>query len=176
MALAAQRVEDEIAAGSFDDRALDEHLIAELHRRLCGELTPQLAGWRREAVQVGMHLPPDPHQVPLLMHEYALDLQARLEQVQATTRPQDGWLEALAFAEGRLLTIHPFADFNGRATRLFLRLLLRRLDLPVVDLAPSPQDAQPYFEALRAADRRDWRALMQLWQQRFENTVTGGRE
>lgn len=174
--MAAQRVESDIAAGSFDGQPLDDALIAELHRRLCSELTPQFVGWRRDAVQVGTHLPPDPHQVPMLMREYALDLQARLEAVQAQAHPQDGLLEALAFAEGRLLSIHPFTDFNGRTTRLFLRLLLRRLDLPDVDLAPGPQHAQSYFEALRAGDHRDWRALMQVWRQRFENITIGGRE
>ena len=50
------------------------------------------------------------------------------------------------------------------------------LDLPDVDLAPGPQHAQSYFEALRAGDRRDWRALMQVWLQRFENITIGGRE
>jgi CRISPR-associated endonuclease/helicase Cas3 len=169
-------VESGIAAGGFDDRSLDDALISDLQHHLCGELTPQLVGWRRDAVQVGMHLPPEPHQVPLLMREYALDLQAQLEAVKALGHPQDGLLEALAFAEGRLLTIHPFADFNGRTTRLFLRLLLRRLDLPAVDLAPGPRQARPYFEALRAGDRRDWRPLMQVWRHRFENTVTGGHQ
>ena len=43
----------------------------------------------------------------------------------------EGTLEFLAFAEGRFLTVHPFADFNGRTVRLFLAELLRRLDLPV---------------------------------------------
>ncbi len=35
----------------------------------------------------------------------------------------------LFFAEERFLTIHPFRDFNGRAIRLLLTELLRRLDL-----------------------------------------------
>lgn len=175
LALAAQRVEAEIAAGAFDEHPLDDQLIAELHRRLCAELTPQFVGWRIRGVLVGTHTPPEPHQVPLLMREYALDLQARLQAAQTRPVPDESLLEALAFAEGRLLSIHPFGDFNGRTTRLFLRLLLRRLDLPDVDLAPSVQQAQAYFEALRAGDRRDWRALVQLWRQRFEVTVIGGR-
>ncbi len=174
LALAAQRVEGAIAAGAYDDHPLDDALIAELHRRLCGELTPQFAGWRRVAVQVGTHTPPEPFRVHLLMREYALDLQARLHAAQAQTTPGDVLLEALAFAEGRLLSIHPFGDFNGRVTRLFLRLLLRQLDLPDVDLAPAPQGAQPYFDALRAADRRDWRPLMDMWRRRFEQAPIGG--
>lgn len=165
LALAAQGVESQIEAGVFDEQALDENLVVELHRRLCIELTPQLVGWRRDPVQVGTHEPPEPFRVPMLMREYALDLAARLA---ASSSPiDDRLLETLAFAEGRLLSIHPFADFNGRATRLFLRLLLRRLDLPDVDLVPDPEHPQPYFEALRAGDRRDWHPLAELWRQRF---------
>ncbi|MCL4697473.1 MAG: Fic family protein, partial [Burkholderiaceae bacterium] len=164
LALAARRVEAEIESGAFDAHPIDEHLIAELHRRLCAELTPQWAGWRRQEVRVGAHTPPEPHRVPLLMREYALDLQARL----GAAGDADHLLDALAFAEGRLLSIHPFTDFNGRASRLFLRLLLRRLDLPDVDLVPDPARPESYFAALRAADERDWRPLQALWRRRIE--------
>lgn len=161
---AARRTEAEIESGAFDSHPLDEHLIADLHGRLCADLTPQLVGWRKQSVVVGAHTPPPPHQVAMLMREYAQDLQARLD----AAREVDSLFDALAFAEGRLLTIHPFADFNGRASRLFLRLLLRRLDLPDVDIVVDPQNPQAYFAALQAADQRDWRPLRLLWRQRIE--------
>lgn len=160
---AARALEAEIESGAFDAQPLDEHLIAELHRRLCGSLTPLLVGWRLHEVQVGAHTPPDARRVPLLMHEYALDLQARLQ----AAGDEDALLDALAFAEGRLLSIHPFADFNGRVSRLFLRLLIRRLDLPDVDLVADPDRPQAYFAALHAADQRDWQPLRALWRQRI---------
>lgn len=73
-----------------------------------------------------------------------------------------------AFAEGRFLTIHPFRDFNGRTIRVFLLEILRRLDLPRVQLAPQTDDRRAeYFTALEAADRHDWKPLMAIWQQRF---------
>lgn len=168
LAQAASHVAEDIAAGAFDRQALDEHLIAELHRRLCGELTPQFVGWRRTAVTVGTHSPPEPHRVPMLMRGYALDLNARLA---GAASDDERLLETLAFAEGRLLSIHPFADFNGRTTRLFLQLLLCRLDLPLVDLLPPLDEPQPYFEALRAGDRRDWSPLAEVWRDRFEQGV-----
>jgi CRISPR-associated endonuclease/helicase Cas3 len=113
------------------------------------------------------------------MHEYGLDLQARLSSLDAgvpasndATGSRDidtaALFETLAFAEGHLLSIHPFTDFNGRTTRLFLRLLMRRLDLPAVAIVGDPDRPEPYFETLRAADRRDWRPLQALWQQRIE--------
>lgn len=80
--------------------------------------------------------------------------------------------DLLAFAEGRLLSIHPFADFNGRAARLWLWELLFRLRLPPVKLAPldaSPQAA--YIDALRAADQRDYQPLANLWRSRLANAA-----
>lgn len=78
-------------------------------------------------------------------------------------------LELLVFAEGRLLYTHPFADFSGRLTRLFLFELLYRLELPVVDTAvSSAAERQEYFAALRAYDAGDPAPLAAVWRHRFE--------
>ena len=69
------------------------------------------------------------------MCDYAEDLRVRLDN--ASGRLDTLLLETLAFAEGKLLSIHPFTDFNGRVTRLFLREVIRRLELPPVDLVPA---------------------------------------
>src|SRR5712692_668 len=89
------------------------------------------------------------------------DLQVRLS---AAGETDSFLLEALAFSEGRLLSVHPFADFNGRVTRVWLREILRRLDLPPVQLAPNEEPARgEYLAALRAADRNDWQPLTEVW-------------
>jgi hypothetical protein len=49
----------------------------------------------------------------------------------------DRTLECLAFAEGRLFSIHPFEHFNGRLMRTFLAENLPRLNLPAMD--PTPE-------------------------------------
>lgn len=170
----AKRVEalqDAIAAGEFDACAIDEPLLRDFHYRICSELTPQFAGrWRSTEVIVGAHEPPPPFQLAEKMLGYVADLNARLGGLPAT--PDSLWLEALAFAEGRLLSIHPFADFNGRVTRVFIDLLMRRLHLPDVDPTPDPGiDTDRYLAALRAADRLDWQPLMAIWRQRLSNGV-----
>jgi len=162
------RVEHDIAAGNFAAQAVAPDLLLQFHRAIAGDLCPEWAGrWRDAEVRVGEHHPPPPYRVPMLMRDYGEDLRVRLEN--ATGRMDELLLETLAFAEGRLLSIHPFTDFNGRVTRLFLREVLRRLELPPVDLVPTePAGEVAYRAALRAGDSLDWRPLMKIWQRRFE--------
>ncbi len=159
------RVQQRIEAEAYDGRPLDEDLLCALHEDFCGDLVPEWAGrWRAIAVRVGTHEPVAPHLLPVEMRNYGLDLQARL----AAAPTPDDWLEHLAFAEGRLLTLHPFADFNGRVTRLWLSEILRRADLPPVELAATePGAVQGYLAALRAADARDFRPLVEIWRGRL---------
>ncbi len=143
-------------------------MILEFHRAICGALLPTMAGrWRAIDVRVGSHLAPPFVEVPVLMRTYCLDLQARLTSFAGTL--DDSLLECLAFGEGRLLSIHPFEDFNGRVTRTFLAELLQRLDLPAVDPTPrAGAETEQYLRALGAADRQDWDPLVAVWRQRFE--------
>lgn len=164
-------IEQDIQTGLFGDSAFDEYLIERMHRDLCGALVPKFVGWRRINVIVGAHEPPDFTQVPVAMREYVRDLNARIEhlpeiQCQDTTYDQR-LLETLAFAEGRLLCIHPFADFNGRATRLFLFFVLRRLGLPSMDLVPPREEAATYLSALAAGDSGNLNPLIDIWRDRL---------
>src|SRR5665213_283371 len=159
-----QDIEDSLFAGL----PLDESLLLGFHSGICGALTPDWAARFRDAeVRVGEHHPPPPHRVPQLMRDYFGDLNARI----AALNNDPLLLELLAFAEGRLLSIHPFADFNGRLTRLFLTELLRRLELPNVELAPTEgTNRAKYLQALHAADRLDWQPLIALWETRLAAT------
>ena len=159
--------ETAIASGTFASQDLGGELVLSFHFEIAGDLAPEWAGrWRDAEVTVGQHHPPPPHRVPMLMRDYDEDLRTRLEN--ASRKMDDLLLELLAFAEGSLLSIHPFNDFNGRVTRLFLREPLRRLELPPVDLVPTDAAGESgYFAALRAGDGNDWHPLMKIWEQRF---------
>ena len=162
------RVLQDIEDGIFAAHPLNESLLLDLHRNICGDLTPDWAGkFRTTEVKVGQHSPPLPHQVPMLVRDYFADLNVRLADMSAGKETLT--LETLAFAEGRLLFIHPFPDFNGRATRLVLAEILRRQELPPVELAPENETGRKsYIEALEAADKLDWTPLTKLWQKRLE--------
>lgn len=148
-----------------------QDLLLEIHRCICAGLTPEMAGrWRVREVRVGDHQPPPHWQVPMLMHEYGADLAARLADPEAGN--SECLIDDLAFAEGRLLNIHPFEDFNGRVSRLFLVELLYRLELPAIDPAASSEEqATRYFAALRAYDRRDPGPLSAVWRERFAQST-----
>ena len=144
------RVLQDIEDGVFATRPLDESLLLDFHHNICGDLTPDWAGkFRATEVKVGRHSPPPSHQSPMLVRDYFADLNARLADLSAGRETL--LLETLAFAEGRLLFIHPFADFNGRTTRLLLAEILRRQELPPVELAPADDTVRKnYIQALEA--------------------------
>lgn len=167
----AERVlacEEALVAGAFDNCPLDEQLLLQLHRFICADLFPEWAGrWRVVDVRVGNLCPPSSYLVPQMLRDYVGGLAARWN----TLAPVAGHLalETLAFAEGRLLTIHPFFDFNGRVTRLWLREILRRARLPQVVLTVEGEESRAaYFRALEAADACDWKPLSDHWAIRFE--------
>ena len=164
-------VEADLVKGALAASPLDDTLILDLHRRIAGDLVPDWAGhWRDIAVTVGRLEPPPPYQIPVLMRDYARDLQARWSN--AAGEIDHLLLELLAFAEGRFLAIHPFRDFNGRTIRVFLLEILRRLDLPRVQLAPqSDAGRAEYFTALEAADHHDWQPLVAIWQHRLTEAI-----
>ena len=169
--LLAQRVtKTELSIANREFAALPLHdLLLELHRRICVDLIPEITGsWRRQNVRVGSHEPPLYWHVPMLMRTYAADMEARLADLAGSTVEQKT-IADLTFAEGRLLHIHPFKDFNGRVSRLFLIELLYRLNLSVIDPAApsSPEEANHYFAALRAYDRHDPKPLTAIWRRRF---------
>ncbi len=157
--------------GEYADSPLDEDLLLRLHAELCGALFPEHAGrYRQKLVQVGVHEPPPPSLVAQRMRDYIGNLNERLQHLSGDA--DDLLLEFLAYAEGELLSIHPFLDLNGRMSRLWLTEILRRLQLPPVDVVPPGDEFRNrYLAALSACDRRDWAPLMGLWRERLSQPV-----
>lgn len=153
--------------GEYAESPLNEALLLGLHAELSGALFPEEAGrYRQKSVQVGVHEPPPPSLVAPRMRDYIGNLSERMHHL--NDEADDLLLEFLAYAEGELLSIHPFPDLNGRMSRLWLTEILRRLHLPPVDVVPPSDEFRArYLDALGAADRRDWTPLMALWKERL---------
>ena len=101
----------------------------------------------------------------MLMREFADNIQARLDS--ATSFELQ--IELLAYAEGQLLTIHPFADFNGRTNRALLSELMFRLDFPPVELSVErgSLEASDYGYALASYDNGRVSPLVGFWNNRL---------
>src|ERR1044072_2824413 len=76
------RVLQDIEDDSYAARRLDELFLLDLHRNICGDLTPDWAGrFRATDVKVGQHSPPPSPQVPMLVRDYFADLNVRLAEM-----------------------------------------------------------------------------------------------
>ncbi len=141
------------------DVKITPEFICKLHSDAFGELFPVWAGrYRDRNVTVGAYNPPPFYEVPVLMRQYCGDIEFRLSSLGIKPQVTDTLFETLSFTEGRLLSIHPFLDFNGRVTRMLLFALLYRLDLPPVQLVPDEKDGKgkrEYLDALAKADIMD---------------------
>jgi len=142
---------DNVALGSFDAQPLDVDLIRHFHREILVSVMPDIAGrWRKRAVRVGNHYPPEHCYVDMKMREAFQNYEARI----ALADGVEHQLEALAYLEAASLNIHPFEDFNGRAVRVVVAEAMRRVDFPVVDLSVDrdTEEHSQYVAALRAYD------------------------
>ncbi len=143
-----------------DDINITPHWIRGIHQRIAGELFPEWAGcFRSVDVQVGTHLPPPGHDVPIHVQNFCLDLAERLRHL----RDAESVAALLAWVDWRFQWIHPFKDFNGRTGRIVLVVLGYKLGLPPVDPAAAESGKADYFGALRAADAGDLKPLTELW-------------
>ena len=171
LAKEVERVMAALLDKSPDELKVTPEFICELHKDAFEGLFPSWAGrYRDRNVKVGEYEPPPYFEVPVLMRSYCDDLEYRLSSVHAQNPVPDELIEAFAFAEGRLLSIHPFRDFNGRVTRMLLFALLRRFDLPPVPLVPDENDkpeTETYLNALTEADRMNWQPLIMIWRRRL---------
>lgn len=158
---------DEVVRGEFASRPFDEQLVKDFHSAFLLPLLPKMAGsWRTISVQVGNHVPPQPWEIPVRMRTYVDNVNARI--LGANTFELQ--VEALAYAEGELLHVHPFEDFNGRATRAVLIELMGRLDIPPVEVAVERAGVEfaSYAKALAEYDNGRLQPLVEFWDARLQ--------
>lgn len=158
---------DEVLRGNFARRRFDERLVKDFHSAFLAPLLPNMAGaWRTISVQVGNHVPPQPWEIPVRMRNYVDNVNARI--LGADTFELQ--VEALAYAEGELLHVHPFEDFNGRATRAVLLEMMGRLDIPPVEVSVERGSAAfaSYVKALAEFDNGRMRPLVEFWDARLQ--------
>jgi Fic family protein len=142
--------------------AVDEATVRELHRRIVARSQPEIAGIystlpRRIAGSPVVF--PNPAKIPSLMKDFGEWLSGI------------GPAPAASFdAHFRLVSIHPFADGNGRTARLLMNLLLLRGGYPPI--AVRPADRKIYLDALENASvSGDYAPFEILMHQRLDDTL-----
>lgn len=147
---------------SGQDSAIQEMaaLTFEIHRRFCAELPERPlrlelpsgktvkivpGAWRTLDVAVGRHVPVSPAAIPRFMRRWE----------EAYALPPARLLSELGSMHHRLVWIHPFADGNGRASRLLTHAILRRIGVGSPLWAVSrglARNVERYKALLQAAD------------------------
>lgn len=128
--------------------------VRNLHRLFMQKVDPAEAGsYSNHARTIAGSdlLLPSPAEIPALMSDFGKWLRI------APTTP-----EAAFDAHEHLVTIHPFSDGNGRASRLLMNLLLLRAGFPPLIL--PPEDRPAYHDALQAVQmqgqREQWHEFL----------------
>lgn len=125
-----------------------------LHKRMLGRTWRWAGTFRKTEKNIGVA----PDQIAVRLQDLCRDVQAQIEY---KTWPPD---EIAARFHHRLVSIHPFANGNGRHARLMTDLLLAKLGQDrftwgAGNLVAEGEVRQLYLNALRAADGRDYAPL-----------------
>ncbi|GLH10182.1 Protein adenylyltransferase Fic [Gryllus bimaculatus] len=137
--------------------------ILEIHRRVMGFVDPVESGsFRRTQVYVGGHVPPGPHEIQVLMEEFAQWLNSERA---ARMHP----IRYAALAHYKLVHIHPFTDGNGRTSRLLMNTILMQAGYPPVIILK--QDRHKYYRYLEMANYGDIRPFFRFIAESAEQTL-----
>ena len=124
---------------------LGEGTVIELHRRVVLRSRPEIAGCYstpRRRISGSAVVFPNPVKLPAPMREFGDWLAL------AAPSPMRAFEAHL-----RLVSIHPFADGNGRTARLLMNLILLRAGYPPVAVRPAGRTA--YLAAIEQAQLTD---------------------
>ena len=131
--------------------AFDKYTLWSLNAAAVANLAQFGGRYRQEPIYVGNHRPPHFKEVPDEMDRFFAVIHENWSVIDdPTTLP--------AYALWRLNWIHPFVEGNGRTARAacyYLICLKAGALLPGKKIVPERirENRQPYYDALRAADR-----------------------
>jgi len=131
--------------------AFDKYTLWSLNGAAVANIAQHGGRFRKEPIYVGNHIPPHFDQVPSLMDHFFSMIHENWETADHPTLLP-------AYALWRLNWIHPFVEGNGRTARAACYYLICVRNgglLPGKKIVPERirENRQPYYEALRSADR-----------------------
>ena len=136
---------------------LDQAFLNSLHKRMFGNVWKWAGKFRRSGKNIGV----DPHRIAVDLHQLIDDCGYWKEH--GTYEPD----EIAARFHHRLVSIHPYANGNGRHARMAADLLLKSMHYPrfswgSASLIDSGDARANYIAALRAADNHNYGPLFEF--------------
>lgn len=137
------------------DEVLDQVFIRKLHTRMFQETWQWAGKFRRTEKNIGV----DPLVIFTEIKKLTDDVNFQVKnQIYSVD-------EMVTRFHHRLVSIHPFANGNGRHARLMSDILLKSLGSPLfswgaTSLRDQTEIRLKYIEALRAADKHDYKQLL----------------
>jgi Fic-DOC domain mobile mystery protein B len=136
---------------------LDASFLYEVHRRMLNQTWRWAGQPRRSDKNIGVPWA----EIPVRLQQMLADVRAQIEHLAYPPH------EIAARYHHRLVSIHVFANGNGRHARLMADLLLtdlagRRFDWGRGNLVATGDVRERYIAALRAADTGDYQPLLKF--------------
>ena len=126
--------------------SLNERELLTIHNLILRGIIPEDAGrYRRVQVMIkgSAHMPSQPFMVAKEMEDYFLWYEANKTKVHP--------IILAAEMHERLVTIHPFIDGNGRASRLIMNLILLQNGFVIGNIKGDYETRMQYYQALETA-------------------------
>jgi len=136
---------------------LTDELIRRVHFDMFGEIWEWAGKYRTDSVNIGVEFHLIPEQIKLLCGDFNYWNSGK-----GAMPP----LEIAARLQNRLTRIHPFINGNGRHARLIIDIFFHSVKHPLPQwpqiqlMSEGDQVRSRYIEAMKAADKEDYRELM----------------
>lgn len=145
----------EVQQFALSKKPLTVDVLKQWHKSLMEGLIDPCGSYRTEGVFAGQKVFPNHDLVPTMMNSYVTQLNSRLVAIAgasstSTHKQKSPWATS-AWASHSLVSIHPFADGNGRMCRLLANYVLWFSGFPFA--VPISCSRKKYIQALRYADR-----------------------
>lgn len=140
------------------EKVFTELFLQQLHKRMFGDVWSWAGSFRRTDKNIGVAW----HTIPMELKQLLGD--ARYWYEHQVYQP----IEMAARVKHRLVSIHCFANGNGRHSRLYADVLVQVLyDLPYfkwgsADLSNGSEVRTSYIKALKSADKGDYDPLIEF--------------
>jgi Fic-DOC domain mobile mystery protein B len=136
---------------------LTDQFIRTVHYDMFGEIWEWAGKYRTDRLNIGVEYHLIPEQIKLLCGDFSY-----WNSDKGSMPP----LEIAARLQNRLTRIHPFTNGNGRHARLITDIFFYSVRLPLPKwpqiqlLSEGDQIRSRYIEAMKAADKEDYRELI----------------